>query len=399
MDLLSNFLTYVKVDTQSDENSSLTPSTLKQYDLLNILKKQLDELNIPSYIDEYGRLYGYLEGNEKLDAIGLCAHVDTALETSGKDVKPQVIKDYDLSDIPLGKSGLTLSSKDFSHLLDCKGKTIITTDGTTLLGADDKAGLAIIMDVAKRLLAVDKKIRHPLAILFTPDEEIGRGPEHFSKEKYRAKYAYTMDGASPNLISYENFNAKSAEVIIKGKSIHPGEGKDKLINAILLMNEFISLLPPTMTPFHTSNREGFNHITSIKGDVEECRTSFILRNHDATLLEKQVQDFYKNKDIITKKYPGSVVSLSFKEQYKNMLEVIEKHPEVINSITETYKRMNIPYSFEATRGGTDGATFSFLGVPTPNLGTGSYNHHGRYEYAVLEEMELLSDILLNLFTH
>ncbi len=399
MNLLDNFLTYVKVDTQSDDNSSLTPSTLKQLDLLKILKQQLDELHIESYIDEYGRLYGYLEGNKDLTPIGLCAHVDTALEASGKDVKPQLIKDYDGRDIALGTSKLVLSSDDFPHLKECLHKTIITTDGSTLLGADDKAGLAIIMDVAKRLLEVDKEKRHPLCILFTPDEEIGRGPEHFSKEKYRASFAYTIDGASPNLISYENFNAKSIDIHIKGKSIHPGEGKDKLLNSILLMNEFISLLPSGMTPYHTSNREGFNHITSIKGDVEDSFANFILRNHDASLLDKQVEDFYKNKETIEKKYPGSVVELSIKEQYRNMLEVIEKHPEVIEAITSAYKRMNIPYSFEATRGGTDGATFSFLGVPTPNLGTGSYNHHGRYEYAVLEEMNLLSDILFNLFTH
>ncbi len=399
MKLLDDFLTYVKVDTQSDEESRLTPSTKKQFDLLNILKKQLDELGVNCYIDEYGRLYGHLEGNKSLDSIGLCAHVDTALEASGKDVKPQITTNYCGKDIPLAKSGLILSPNDFPHLKDCLNKTIITTDGSTLLGADDKAGVAIIVDVIRRLLAVDINKRHPLSILFTPDEEIGRGPEHFSKEKFNAKYAYTIDGASPNLISYENFNAKSIDVHIKGKSIHPGEGKGKLLNSILLMNEFISLLPEKMTPYHTSNREGFNHITSISGDVENSYASFILRNHDASLLDKQVEDFYKNKAIIEEKYPGSVVELSLKEQYKNMVEVISKHPEVVKVITDTYKRMNIPFEFEATRGGTDGATFSFLGVPCPNLGTGSYNHHGRYEYAVLEEMELISDILFDLFTH
>lgn len=397
MDLLADFLNYVKIDTQSDEESLSTPSTKKQYDLLRFLQNELTSLNVENQLDEYGRLYAYVPGNSELDCIGLCAHVDTALEASGKNVKPQIIKDYDLSDIKLGDSSLVLSPKDYPHLRQCYKKTIITTDGNTLLGADDKAGVAIIMDVLRKVLSLDESIRRPLSILFTPDEEIGRGPEHFSLEKFKAKYAYTIDGASPKKISFENFNAKAITVSIIGRSIHPGEGKGKLLNASLIMNEFIALLPSKMTPFYTANKEGFNHLVSINGDVENCVANFILRNHDSSLLDKQVNDFEDAKKMIEEKYPGVKVKLNIKDQYKNMIEVLNKRPEAKNHIVQIYQKLNIPFQEEATRGGTDGATFSFLGCPCPNLGTGSYNHHGRYEYAVKEEMELMSEIVFELF--
>ena len=395
--LLDDFLRYVKIDTQSDEESESTPSSKKQYDLLNLLKKELDALRVECSLDEFGRLYGYIPGNKDYDCVGLCAHVDTALECSGKDVKPQIIKDYDLKDIPLGKSGLTLSPSQFPKLKECKGKTIITTDGTTLLGADDKAGVAIIMDVIRNVLSMKENERRPMAILFTPDEEIGRGPEHFNAKKYRAKYAYTIDGADPKLISVENFNAKSAHVVVTGKSIHPGEGKGKLLNAILLLNEYISMLPPHMTPYHTEGREGFIHVVSISGDVEHAEAHFILRSHDAKELDYEVNTLWNVKDEIENKYKGSKVHVETKDQYRNMLEVIEKHPECKETIETIYNKLGLPFEYEATRGGTDGATFSFLGCPCPNLGTGSYNHHGRYEFAVLEEMQLMSKIATEIF--
>lgn len=395
--LLDDFLRYVKIDTQSDEESESTPSSKKQYDLLNLLKKELDALHVECSIDEFGRLYGYIPGNKDYDCVGLCAHVDTALECSGKDVKPQIIKDYDLKDIPLGSSGLTLSPSQFPKLKECKGKTIITTDGTTLLGADDKAGVAIIMDVIRNVLSMKENERRPMAILFTPDEEIGRGPEHFDVKKYRAKYAYTIDGADPKLISVENFNAKAAHIVITGKSIHPGEGKGKLVNAILLLNEFVSLLPKDMIPYKTEGREGFNHIVYIYGDVEHAEADYILRNHDAKILEKQTKDFISIKDRIAKEYPDAKIEVSLRDQYRNMLEVIEKHPECKETIEAIYNKLGLPFEYEATRGGTDGATFSFLGCPCPNLGTGSYNHHGRYEFAVLEEMELMVKIVKEIF--
>ncbi len=395
--LLDDFLRYVKIDTQSDENSESTPSTMKQYDLLNLLKKELDALGVECSIDEFGRLYGHIPGNKDYDCVGLCAHVDTALECSGANVKPQIIKDYDLKDIPLGSSGLTLSPSQFPKLNELKGKTIITTDGTTLLGADDKAGVAIIMDVVRNVLSMKENGRRPMAILFTPDEEIGRGPEHFDAKKYGAKYAYTIDGADPKLISVENFNAKAASIVITGKSIHPGEGKGKLVNAILLLNEFISSLPKDMIPYKTEGREGFNHVVAISGDVEHAEAHYILRNHDSLILERQVQEFLFIRDKIQKEYKDAKVEVTIRDQYRNMSEVIDKYPECKVTIEAIYKKLGLPFEYEATRGGTDGATFSFLGCPCPNLGTGSYNHHGRYEFAVLEEMELMSKIATEIY--
>lgn len=397
MELLNDFLRYVKIGTQSDENSSLSPSSKNQYDLLNLLKKELDDLGVENTLDEFGRLYGFVPGNPNFDCIGLCAHVDTASECSGDNVNPQIIYNYDGNDIKLGKSGLILSKNDFPKLNECLGKTIITTDGTTLLGADDKAGVAIIKDVIRNVLEMDVNKRRPLAILFTPDEEIGRGPEHFNLSLYKAKYAYTIDGADPKYISIENFNAKSIKVHIKGKSIHPGEGKGKLVNAILLLNEFINLLPKDMIPYKTSGREGFNHIVDIKGDVENAYAYYILRNHDTNILNNQVNDFIKAKEIIEKEYPSSQIELEIKDQYKNMYEIISKQPECKEMIESVFNKLNLHFEYEATRGGTDGATFSFLGCPCPNLGTGSYNHHGRFEFAVLEEMELMVKIVTEIY--
>lgn len=395
--LLDDFLRYVKIDTQSDDTSVSTPSTMKQFDLLNVLKNELTELGVQCEIDNYLRLYAFIPGNEELECVGLCAHVDTALECSGKDVKPQVIKDYDGRDIRLGDTEFTLSPNEFPKLNDAIGKTIITTDGTTLLGADDKAGVAIIMDAVRNILRLDPQKRRPCAILFTPDEEIGRGPEHFDPVKYQAKWAYTIDGADPKDISIESFNAKAANVTIYGKSIHPGDGKGKLINAILLMNEFIEALPEKMTPFYTEGREGFNHIVSVEGNVEVAKAHFILRNHDAELLEKQVVDFENAKKMIEGRHPQSKVEIEIKDQYRNMYEVISQQPKCKEMIEDVYNRLGIKFEYLPIRGGTDGATFSFLGCPCPNLGTGSYNHHSRQEFAILEEMEQMSSIVTEIF--
>lgn len=395
--LLDRFLRYVKIDTQSDEESTTSPSTLKQYDLLNLLKEELEKLGVKATLDQYGRLYAKVEGNKAYSNIGLCAHVDTALECSDKDVKPQVIKNYDLKDIPLGNSGLSLSSNEFAKLKELKGKTLITTDGTTLLGADDKAGVAIIMEVLENYLKIEPSKRRGLSILFTPDEEIGRGPEHFDPVKYGCEFAYTIDGSEPEAIEIENFNAKSVSIKIVGKSIHPGDAKGVMINASLVLAEFMNLLPKDMIPAKTSGREGFNHVVSISGDVENASAHYILRNHDASILEKQVEDFKNIKSKLEKEYPGSAISLQFTDQYRNMAEVIKEHPECKNHIEKVFNRLGFKYVYKPIRGGTDGATFSFKGVPCPNLGTGSYNHHGRYEFAVLEEMEKMVQIGLEIF--
>ena len=397
MSLLSNFVKYVKIDTQSDENSNSTPSNKKQFNLLDLLNDEFKALNVRSHVDEFGRLYASIDGNSDYPTIGLCAHVDTASECSGKKVKPQIIEDYDGKDIRLGISEFVLSPKEFPKLRKCMHKTIITTDGTTLLGADDKAGIAIIMEAVKRYLKLETEKRYPMAILFTPDEEIGRGAEHFSKDKFGASYAYTIDGDDPKYISVENFNAKKADILIAGKSIHPGDAKGIMINAILVLHYFMSLLPPDMIPSQTENREGFNHVVEVKGDVEQAYAHYILRNHDADVLIQQVNDFEKAKKATLSMYPGAKIDLIIQDQYRNMLEIINEHPEAKNHIENVYRKLKMPFKYKPIRGGTDGASFSFLGCPTPNLGTGSYNHHGRYEFAVLEEMEQLVQIILAIF--
>lgn len=395
--LLDRFIRYVKIDTQSDEESTLTPSTLKQLDLLKLLKEELEQLGVKAELDQYGRVYAKVPGNPKFTNIGLCAHVDTASECSGKNVNPQVIKNYDLSDIALGNSGLKLSPNEFPKLKELKGKTLITTDGTTLLGADDKAGVAIIMTVLEDYLKIDENKRRGLSILFTPDEEIGRGPEHFDPVKYGCEFAYTFDGSDPRYVEIENFNAKSLKIDIVGKSIHPGYAKGVMINAALVLSEFMNLLPKDMIPSKTEDREGFNHVVAIEGGVEHASAHYILRNHDAKTLEKQVQDFKDIQAELEKEYSGVQINLQFADSYRNMKEIIDKKPACKEHLEYVYKKLGLELEYAPIRGGTDGATFSFKDVPCPNVGTGSYNHHGRYEFAVLEEMEELVQIGLEIF--
>ncbi|MCQ3035399.1 MAG: peptidase T [Bacilli bacterium] len=397
MRLLDDFIKYVKIDTQSDEESTLTPSTLKQYDLLKLLKSQLDELGIENELDEYGRVYAHIPGNTKYDVVGLCAHVDTALECSGANVNPQIIENYDGGDIKLGTSGLVLSPKEFPRLKEQVGNTIVTTDGTTLLGSDDKAGLAIIMEVARNVLKLPVNERRPMSILFTPDEEVGRGPEHFNPIKYNCAYAYTIDGESPRYISYENFNARAVSIDIVGKSIHPGSAKGIMVNASMVLNELISMLPSEEVPSKTEKYEGFHHLTNMNGGVENAHADFILRNHDASILDRQTKDFYDVVESLSKKYPSAKIEIKVRDQYRNMREIIDKNPKVLEMIESIYNKLGVEFEYEPIRGGTDGATFSFNGVPCPNIGTGGYNCHGRYEYLVLEEMMLMAEIGLNIY--
>lgn len=395
--LLDNFLQYVKIDTQSDENSQTSPSSNNQFVLLHLLEKQLRDLGLHPTLDKYGRLYAYLPGNKKYPCIGLCSHIDTASECSGKDVNPQIIKNYDLSDIRLGKSKYILSPQEYPYLRNLKGKTIITTDGNTLLGGDDKAGVAIIIETVKNVLKMKVNERYPLSILFTPDEEIGRGAEHFNLAKFKAKYAYTLDGDNPHLLSIENFNAYSASINITGRSIHPGDAKGIMVNAILVLHDFISFLPKKMIPSLTSGHQGFNHVVEVSGNVESAKASYIIRNHDMKKLEEQMKDFREAQKKCQKLHPQAAINVIFKKQYLNMNSILKKNPDARKHIEKVYKKLGISFEYEPIRGGTDGATFSFLGCPTPNLGTGSYNHHGRFEYAVLEEMAQLVCISTEIF--
>ena len=395
--LLERFVRYVKIDTQSDDFSTTTPTTEKQFDLLNLLKYELDELKVENELTKTGRLYAFIPGREDLDAIGLCAHVDTAPDFSGKNVNPQIIEKYDGKQIILGKSGRFLDPKEYKLLNQCVGKTLITTDGMSLLGADDKAGVAIIMEVLEAVLKLRVSDRRPMYILFTPDEEVGRGAEELDREKFKAKFAYTFDGSNPDVVNIETFNAKSATLSVEGKSIHPGDAKGIMVNAVRVVHDFIEMLPKDTVPEKTEGHEGFYHITHVSGSTEKAECGFILRDHDKTKLKKRADLFVEVGETIQKRYPTAKVKVDIEDSYPNMIEFINKDPSCKNFIENIFKKLNIELKYEPVRGGTDGATFSAKGCPCPNLGTGSYNHHGPYEFAVLEEMELLVKIGIEIF--
>lgn len=390
---LERFLRYVKIDTQSDENSLSSPSTAKQLNLAKVLKEELEALGMKAEIDEYGRVYSHLDGEKGLDVIGLNAHMDTALECSGANVRPQIIENYDGKDIRLNDE-VTMSPKDFPSLNEHIGDTLVVTSGDTLLGGDDKAGDAIIMNVLSYLHEHPEIKHHPLSILFTPDEEIGRGPEHFNREKFGCDYAYTIDGDYPNHIDIDNFNGSHADLTFKGVEIHPGEAKGKLLNAIRLAEEFDSLLPEFDKPEYTEGYEGFNHLLHIEGTSGLCKTHYILRNHCKSLLEKQKEDFRNAVEFMKRKYPKAEITLEIGDDYRNMREVLNEDPRAVEHAKKAFESLGITPLHLPVRGGTDGATFSFKGCPTPNLGTGSYNHHGRYEYLSLRDFHQMIAIVL-----
>ena len=377
-------LKYVVVHTASDEFSETTPTTKRQFDLANLLVPELKELGIEdARVSDLCCVYGTLPatpGYENAPAIGLIAHLDTVPDFCGENVKPRVIENYDGEAVVLGESG----------------RTLIVTDGTTVLGADDKAGIAIIMSLVEELVK-HPNIKHgQISIAFTPDEEIGRGTDNFDITEFDADYAYTIDGGEIDLIEYENFNAASADVEIYGKSIHPGSAKGKMINSILVAEEFNDLLPSDMIPSKTEGYQGFNHLHNIKGDCEHTSMQYIIRNHSKELFEKQKKDFEIARDILNHKYEYEIVTLSITDSYQNMRPYIEKDPRSLNRIVETYNKLNIPFKFSPIRGGTDGATLTVKGLPTPNLGTGGYNYHGKFEYVSLTQMEKMVKILLEL---
>ncbi len=392
---LERFLRYVKIDTQSNDMSESTPSEEKELNLTRLLKDELKELGIDGEIDEYGRLYAHLPGEEGLSKIGFNSHVDTALECSGKDVKPQIIENYDGGTIRLNDT-YSMNPVDFPRLQNREGDTLVVTSGDTLLGADDKSGVAIIMSALAYFVSHPEVKHHPICILFTPDEEIGRGPEHFDSKKFGADFAYTIDGDSPVNIEMENFNAAHADIIIEGVSIHPGEGKNKMVNAARLAAEFDSYLSSKDRPEHTTLREGFNHLVSIEGSVDKASMHYIIRNHDGKKLEKQKEDIKKAVQKLSKKYPKAKISFEIKDDYRNMKEIFDKDPRAIEHAVKVYRSLGIEPNFSPIRGGTDGATFSFNGCPTPNLGTGSYHHHGRFEFLSVKEFHQMIDIVIAL---
>ncbi len=397
--ILDRFLRYVAIDTQSDENSESQPSTAKQLDLLKLLCKELNEMGVEATLDEYGYVMGSIPSNidKKVPAIGFISHVDTSPDASGKDVKPQIIKDYDGKDIELkGVPGLALKPSEFPELLNHKGETIITTDGTTLLGADDKAGVAEIMNAVQYIVEHPEFKHGDIKIGFTPDEEIGRGVVKFDVKRFGAEYAYTMDGGEVGELEFENFNAASAKIHVQGRNVHPGYAKDKMKNAILIGMEMNALLPIGQRPELTENYDGFFHITSFNGSVEEACFSYIIRDHDRAKFEEKKELIVKCAEFINLKYGEGTVTIDVKDQYYNMREQVEPYYFVVEKAVKAMEMARIKPKIQPIRGGTDGANLSFKGLPCPNIFAGGLNFHGKMEFAPLESIEKASEVVLNI---
>lgn len=399
MNIQKRFLKYVSYDTQSDPTSHSAPSSDKQLLLAKYLEEEMNSIGLKDVeLTKEGIVYGTIPGNDEHGKIiGFIAHMDTAPAASGKDIKPQYIENYDGQIITLNKEkGLYLDPKEFPCLKKVISHELITTDGTTLLGADDKAGVAIIMSMAEHLLT-HPEIKHPnIKIAFTPDEEVGRGTENFDVKRFNADFAYTVDGGEISEVAYENFNAYSAVVSVNGKSVHPGTAKNSMINSILVAQEFQSLLPTHARPEATDGYEGFNHLDEIKGNCEKTVMEYIIRNHDAQLLEKQCQDFLMIQDFLNKKYGYAIIDVQLKEQYRNMKEIIDQHKDVITLAKEALIACGITPENSPIRGGTDGASLTYKGLPCPNLGTGGYNFHGPFEFVSLTMMKKQVEVLLKI---
>lgn len=402
MSLLENFIRYVKIDTQSAENVDTNPTTSKQFVLGNLLVDELHLLGIDNaYIDNNCYVYAFIPSNTKSDkTIGLIAHLDTALEMSGKGVRPQIINNYDGKDIVLNEEkNITLKIDEFPTLKSLIGQTIITTDGTTLLGADDKAGIAIIMEIITKIQK-DKTLPHPnIIITFTPDEEVGMGTNNFNYDYYKmhnCPMAYTFDGDDVNILNFENFNAASAIVKVTGSSIHPGSAKGKMINSIHLAMEFHQMLPADMVPAKTEKYEGFNHLNNIVGSVEETKLFYIIRNHDMKKFREQIEMFHNITKFLNQKYGENTFETNITDSYYNMRELVLKNPEVLEYAIKALQREGFEPILDPIRGGTDGARLSFNGIITPNLGTGGGNYHGKYEYVSLDSMQKMVKIGLEI---
>lgn len=401
-DVIEKFLRYVKVDTQSSETTGAHPSTPGQHDLAKLLVKELHQIGASDvyYDSEHCYVYASIPGNDASadsPAIGFVSHMDTSDAVSGKDVSPRIVENYDGKDIVLSKDGKTiLSPKDFPEMLNHVGEDLIVTDGTTLLGADDKAGVAEIMTLAETLLT-DKSIKHgPIKIAFTPDEEIGEGTEFFDIERFGAKYAYTVDGGKLGELEYENFNAASAQITVNGRSVHPGDAKNKMVNAALICYEFQSLLPVFQNPMYTEGREGFFHLIQVQGECENATASYIIRDHDEALFEEKKEMFKAAAQFLNRKYGEGTVTATITDQYKNMIEKIRPHMHLVDNAKAVMEELGVIPIDNPIRGGTDGAMLSYKGLPCPNLCTGGYNYHGKYEYASIQEMRKVVEILLGI---
>lgn len=399
--LVERFLRYVSVDTQSNEDSQTQPSTMKQLNLLSMLRDELLAMGVEATLDEYGYVMARIPSNvdAHVPAVGFISHVDTSPDASGADIKPQIIHDYDGSAIALkGVEGLYLDPKDFPELLRHKGEDLITTDGTTLLGADDKAGVAEIMNTVEYIMTHPEFKHGPICIGFTPDEEIGRGVAKFDVARFGADYAYTMDGGEVGELEFENFNAAAATVTIQGRNVHPGYAKGKMKNAILIGMELNSLLPIEQRPEYTSDYEGFFHIISYKGTVENCTFSYILREHDLDKHEAQKAELRRCVDFINAKYGEGTASVEIRHQYYNMRKQVEPHYHIVEKAIKAMEMEGIKPKVQPIRGGTDGANLSFMGLPCPNIFAGGLNFHGKFEWVSIQSMEKASKVVLNIIS-
>ena len=392
------FFRYISVDTQSSEESDTFPSTEKQFTLCRMLADEMKEMGVSNVRmdEEHCYVYGEIPANTDTDrTLGFISHMDTAPDFSGENIKPQMISDYDGKDVLLAGSGDYLKLKDFPSLAALKGRTLITTDGTTLLGADDKAGIAEILTAIEEITT--EQIPHgDLWIGFTPDEEIGCGADLFDLNIFQADYAYTVDGDYEGEVAYENFNAASATFHIKGVNVHPGEAKDIMINAALVGCEIVSLLPADETPAHTSGREGFYHLTHFNGTVGQAKLTYILRDHDSVVFADRHRVMEQAAKYLNEKYGEGRVKLTIKEQYKNMAEIICQYPETTEKAKAAIKAAGLEPEVIPVRGGTDGAVLSFMGLPCPNLGTGGHAFHGPFEHITTEAMDKGTEIIVEL---
>lgn len=399
MKAYERLLQYVKFDTQSDPNSKKYPSTDGQLDLLKYLLQELYSLGVEAKMDEFGYVIGKIKANtsKSLPKVALIAHVDTSHDASGKNIKPQIIKNYQGESLLLNpEKHIEINPRIFPKMKRAIGHDLIVTDGTTLLGADDKAGVAEIMTFVEFVQNSPDYLHGELRIVFTPDEEIGKGTDYLDIKKVDADFGYTLDGSAAGEIAFENFNAASAKLIFNGKSVHPGSAKNKMLNAINLAYEFDQLLPQNMRPELTDGYEGFNHLTQIEGACELAKSGYIIRNHDKKIYEKQKSDFIRATQFINDKYGVGTCELTLTDSYFNMRNALEDKMDIIHIALEAIKNQGLTPIVEPIRGGTDGARLTYMGLPCPNLGTGGYNFHGPYEYADIQEMDMSVEIIKNI---
>ncbi|HLR09055.1 MAG TPA: peptidase T [Bacillota bacterium] len=398
--LIKRLTTYAKIDTQSNEESDTTPSTPGQWDLIHLLVDELKTIGMEDVtVDDNGYVMATLPANTDRDVptIGFLAHVDTATDFTGKNVNPQIVEDFDGNDIILNeKLNVVLSTKEFPELAGYKGHTLITTDGTTLLGADNKAGIAEIMT------AMEYMIQHPeikhgkIRIAFTPDEEIGRGPHHFDVERFGADFAYTIDGGPLGELQYESFNAAAAKITFHGNNVHPGTAKNKMVNAGKMAAEFIGKFPETESPEHTEGYDGFYHLIAVNGDVEKAHVHYIIRDFDKENFAARKQAVQTFAEEIKAKYGDDAIELDMEDQYYNMRDKIEPVKEIVDTASQAMQNLNIEPIVRPVRGGTDGSQLSYMGLPTPNLFTGGENFHGKYEYISVDNMEKATNVIVEI---